>query len=177
MIEPTSEPRREGDEVAAPKTAAKPASPAKKPTAPATQPMPVSTQPMPVSTQPAAKVSGLGGVKPIIEGVILQLAPRFFTDPHVSSGKTTYPVRRFEGGEGVPYVVIPGDAEDVAFRTGVILFDGFEGFRIVAPVPGEGYVVDVETRHGELYLIVNPFGAQPATVLEGKVMAYLELSE
>lgn len=170
MIEPISEPQREGDEVAAPKTAAKPASPAKKPAAPA-------PQPMPVSTQPAAKVSGLGGVKPIIEGVILQLAPRFFTDPHVSSGKTTYPVRRFEGGEGVPYVVIPEGAECVAFRTGIILHDDYVGFRIVAPVPGEGYVVDVETRHGELYLIVNPFGAQPATVLEGKVMAYLELSE
>ena len=173
MTEPTSETQREGDEAAAPAVAPKPAvkaaAAAKKPAAPATVAAP--------TTPPAAKVTGIGGVKPIIEGVILQLAPRFFTDPHVSSGKTTYPVRRFEDGEGVPYVVIPGDAEDVAFRTGVILRDGFEGFRVVAPVPGEGYVTDVETRHGELYLIVKPFGAQPATVLEGKVMAYLELSE
>ena len=173
MTEPTSETQREGDEAAAPAVAPKPAvkaaAAAKKPAAPATVAAP--------TTPPAAKVTGIGGVKPIIEGVILQLAPRFFTDPHVSSGKTTYPVRRFEDGEGVPYVVIPADAEDVAFRTGVILRDGFEGFRVVAPVPGEGYVTDVETRHGELYLIVKPFGAQPATVLEGKVMAYLELSE
>ena len=174
MTEPTSETQREGDEAAAPavapKPAAKAAAPAKKPAAPA----PVAAP----TTPPAAKVTGIGGVKPIIDdGVTLHLAPRFFTDPHVSSGKATYPVRRFEDGEGVPYVVIPGDAEDVAFRTGIILRDGFEGFRIVAPVPGEGYVTDVETRHGELYLIVKPFGAQPATVVEGKVMVYLELSE
>lgn len=175
MTEPTSENQREGDEVAAPavapKPAAKAAAPVKKPAAPA----PVA----PVAKAPVEKVTGIGGVKPVIDdGFTLHLAPRFFTDPHVSSGSANYPVRRFEDGEGAaPYVMIPGDAEAVAFRTGIILRDGFEGFRIVAPVPGEGYVVDVETRHGELYLMVNPFGALPATVVEGKVMAYLELSE
>lgn len=175
MTEPTSENQREGDEAAAPavapKPAAKAAAPVKKPAAPA----PVAA----VAKAPVEKVTGIGGVKPVIDdGFTLHLAPRFFTDPHVSSGSANYPVRRFEDGEGAaPYVMIPGDAEAVAFRTGIILRDGFEGFRIVAPVPGEGYVVDVETRHGELYLMVNPFGALPATVVEGKVMAYLELSE
>ena len=55
----------------------------------AAAPAPAAPAPVaPPTTPPAAKVTGIGGVKPIIDdGVTLHLAPRFFTDPRVSSGK------------------------------------------------------------------------------------------
>lgn len=154
---------------AAPKPATKPPAPAKKAAAPVV-----------VAATPLAKpaLSGIGDFKPTTdaEGRVL-LAPQFFTDTHVRGANGAYPVRRFEGNVSAPYVALPGDAQGVAFRTGVMIRDGFEAFHVIPPTVGEGLVVDVETRYGEIYMIVRPVGAQPATVIEGKVMVLLELEQ
>lgn len=169
----TQDNRAEGGEAAAPavapKPAAKPVAATKKPAATAVAPAgeekeraevvsTTTTSPAAVAAAAAKKgepVAGLGGLKPVIDSEgHLHLSAQFFTDPHV--GK--YAVRRFEGETNPPYVVLPGDSGDVAFRTGVVLTGGFESFVGRAAVPGEGIVTDIETRHGELYLIIRPFG-------------------
>ena len=185
----TQDNRAEGGEAAAPavapKPAAKPVAAAKKPAAPDVAPagdvksreevVTAATPPAVVAAAAAKKgepVACLGGLKPVIDSEgRLYLSAQFFTDPHV--GK--YAVRRFEGDANPPYVVLPGDSGGVAFRTGVVLTGGFESFWGRAAVPGEGIVTDIETRHGELYLIIRPFGGQAATVVEGQLLAVVEL--
>ena len=122
-------------------------------------------------------VTGIGGVVPVFDaGGNLHVAPHFFTDPHVSGLDANYPVRRHEKGGQAPYVVLPAGSGAVAFRTGIVITGDFEDFTPLAAVMGEGVVTDVETRQGELYLLIRPFGGGAATVVEGVGMASMEIT-
>lgn len=172
-------PRAEGEPSAAPasttKPAAKPVLTAKKPVA---KPLaPVAAVHHPVKATAVPLIRGVGDYVPHVDSEgLLHLSPQFFTDAHVSGLSGSYPVRRFAGAARPPYVSLPGDSGVVAIRTGVVITGKFDDFVPKLAVMGEGMVVDIETRHGELYLLVRPFGAGVATVIEGVSLAVIEVT-
>lgn len=154
------------------KPSPKPAPVAKKeePVAVVAAPVPLA----PVTPALSRSVKGIGGVVPYVDDSgYLHLSPQYFTDPHVTGLNGSYSVRRFDDGKTAPYVVIPADSGEVAFRTGVAITGDFDGFVASPPVNGEGLVTSIETRQGELHLIVRPFGSSSATVIQGVVMAVI----
>ena len=176
MSENTDESRDTAAEPVAPKAAPKPvakaAAPAKK--APAAVPL----TPVRRRERDQSCVTGKGGVKPFFDADgRLHVSPQFFTDLGVaSSDGRRFEVRRFEGDTRPPYVVIPGDVDAVAVRTGIAITGDIDDFVPYAAVPGEAMVVGVDTHFGEIYLLCRPYGGAQASIHQGRVMAVLEVT-